>query len=1164
MPFSQYAYIHCLEMKSAVIMIPLLLLVCEEILTSQAIILPNFYPFGQSEGDQVLPPNDDGSSGTMPISIPFPFFDQYHNSLFVNNNGVISFLVEVSQYTPDTFPLGGNRRLVAPFWADVDTGNGGDVFYRETTDPNLLQQATDDVKAAYVDQRKFKATWLLIATWYEVAFYGASGGYTNRRNTFQAVLITNGRHSFVIFNYNKITWTTGTASGGDDAGLGGSPAQAGFNAGDGIRYFNIPGSATDQVIDIPKKSNVGKPGRWMFRIDSAKIEAGGCNTKGSLVVSPRSGIMLGGDNIFIAGPCYTSSDLIICEFPGGKVSNGSYISNIRASCTVPMLSTTGRLSIKMSVNGGKSFDFQGSFTTVNINRVRPRVFRLAPATWIEKFPVKIKWDPGYLGSEKQTVTIQLARFSTMNDGHVYFHSMFPLIAEQLNTGEGQLAVPKGQGQGAVVGDGRFVTLVLVKKTGVSLRNSPNDWIWSDLFSWLSYGWGPKRCKYWYRKQPNPKIYTDDASLLPCPQTFLQAMADRGRFTLDEYCNPKVEHHCVIYHFGATHCFRTNTPSNQGAGQQCCYNKQGNLMVGPQNGGSLDRFHIETGVPVFSHFFHDLVPYLDCCLLSDNCAKYFEKRPSDDGSNYEPPRPATGFGDPHMITLDGVEYTFNGYGEYQILNVAGPDFKLQGRMQPLINDDGSSTRATIYKAFAMTENGSDVVQVHINGRNEIEVLVNGDLMEFDEDLMIDFNGVIVLKYNNTSKFSTIFDSGISVTTEKVEDILQMMLLVPPMFKGNTSGLLGFWNGKQENEFLLPNGTFLDTNSSQTTIHYKFGQLWATTANNSLFTYDEGKNHSSFFDVGYVPIFLDRDDLVFDNATLGQQARDVCGDNKQCLFDIHSTGKVSIGEASKQAVESFVAVINETETPGCIPIENTLSNGTVLRNDTQDGGIIYRFHCNPGYQLNDSSVISCLHGKWNGSKPSCQLECIPIENALGNGTVLRNDTQDGGIIYRYHCNLGFQLNGSFVVSCLHGEWNGSKPSCHQTVCLPVGSFENGHAHANGTSVGSRYWFTCAKGFTLIGSNTIVCGKDGQWNGTLPKCSKDITSRSTPWYIFVAISAAVVVVAVTVVVGVICFLRVRRKNRQRDKEQATSQVEMKEGSKEDVISFNNPAYASYDDIK
>lgn len=92
----------------------------------------------------------------------------------VNTNGVISFLVQVSQYTPKTFPLDGNRRLVAPFWADVDTRKGGDVFYRETTDPNLLQQATDHVTSTYVDQQNFRATWLFIATWNEVAFFGAS------------------------------------------------------------------------------------------------------------------------------------------------------------------------------------------------------------------------------------------------------------------------------------------------------------------------------------------------------------------------------------------------------------------------------------------------------------------------------------------------------------------------------------------------------------------------------------------------------------------------------------------------------------------------------------------------------------------------------------------------------------------------------------------------------------------------------------------------------------------------------------------------------------------------------------------------------------------------------------------------------------------------------
>ena len=50
----------------------------------EAIKLNNFYPFGQSEGDLVVPPNDDGGSGKVPISFPFPFFGQDHLSLFVS------------------------------------------------------------------------------------------------------------------------------------------------------------------------------------------------------------------------------------------------------------------------------------------------------------------------------------------------------------------------------------------------------------------------------------------------------------------------------------------------------------------------------------------------------------------------------------------------------------------------------------------------------------------------------------------------------------------------------------------------------------------------------------------------------------------------------------------------------------------------------------------------------------------------------------------------------------------------------------------------------------------------------------------------------------------------------------------------------------------------
>ena len=80
-------------------------------------------------------------------------------------------------------------------------------------------------------------------------------------NTFQCVLATDGRSSFAIFHYVRggIQWTTGDASGGTN-GLGGTPAQVGFNAGDNIRFASVPGSRTDDIINIDERSNVLRNG----------------------------------------------------------------------------------------------------------------------------------------------------------------------------------------------------------------------------------------------------------------------------------------------------------------------------------------------------------------------------------------------------------------------------------------------------------------------------------------------------------------------------------------------------------------------------------------------------------------------------------------------------------------------------------------------------------------------------------------------------------------------------------------------------------------------------------------------------------------------------------------------------------------------------------------
>lgn len=133
-------------------------------------------------------------------------------------------------------------------------------------------------------------------------------------NTFQAVLVSDGTKSFCMFNYGEISWSTGTASGGDPlTGLGGTTAQvlqpvtedtlasswafcthdkltspfapshfqSGFNGGDVGLFFNLPGSRSNDVVNIEQTTNVNTPGRWVFRVDTELIDpANGCSYNG--------------------------------------------------------------------------------------------------------------------------------------------------------------------------------------------------------------------------------------------------------------------------------------------------------------------------------------------------------------------------------------------------------------------------------------------------------------------------------------------------------------------------------------------------------------------------------------------------------------------------------------------------------------------------------------------------------------------------------------------------------------------------------------------------------------------------------------------------------------------------------------------------------------------
>lgn len=153
---------------------------------------------------------------SAPITLPFSFnfYGTNYNQIYINNNGNVTFGSSLFTFSSTAFPSAGNR-IIAPFWADVDTRGAGQVLYKVENNAIFIN-------------------------WYNVGYYSSQ---TDKINNFQLIL-SDGSHpdvpdgNNVAFCYRDMQWTTGSASFGTN-GFGGIPATAGANKGDNLAYFLI-------------------------------------------------------------------------------------------------------------------------------------------------------------------------------------------------------------------------------------------------------------------------------------------------------------------------------------------------------------------------------------------------------------------------------------------------------------------------------------------------------------------------------------------------------------------------------------------------------------------------------------------------------------------------------------------------------------------------------------------------------------------------------------------------------------------------------------------------------------------------------------------------------------------------------------------------------------
>ena len=57
--------------------------------------------------------------------------------------------------------------IIAPYWTDLDITDG-DVFFKETTQTDLLDYITTQVRSVEPDMTLFEAHWAFVVTWMNV------------------------------------------------------------------------------------------------------------------------------------------------------------------------------------------------------------------------------------------------------------------------------------------------------------------------------------------------------------------------------------------------------------------------------------------------------------------------------------------------------------------------------------------------------------------------------------------------------------------------------------------------------------------------------------------------------------------------------------------------------------------------------------------------------------------------------------------------------------------------------------------------------------------------------------------------------------------------------------------------------------------------------------
>ncbi|SDF11790.1 DUF4214 domain-containing protein [Limimaricola pyoseonensis] len=202
------------------------------------------------------------------------------------------------------------------------------------------------------------------------------------------------------------------------------------------------------------------------------------------------------------------------------------------------------------------------------------------------------------------------------------------------------------------------------------------------------------------------------------------------------------------------------------------------------------------------------------------------------------------GDPHLSTLDGVNYDFHAAGEYILLRDAdGGDFAIQARMTPV------GENASVNAAVATNLSGRSVM---IDGTDPVPLSIDGVPVEVSDFSFVQVGNDRVYREGDT--YIAVYagedgevgngDSQLRVTV--FDGRVDIDIRLNTSLLGRLEGLLGDGDGNQTNDVALADGTPLARPFAFEDLYGQYRTDWRVAdESESLFAYDDGESPSGFY-------------------------------------------------------------------------------------------------------------------------------------------------------------------------------------------------------------------------------------------------------------------------------------------------------------------------------